>query len=242
MATVNRRDSTGMAAPGNPSPPALGTGSLSPLLSKATRAEAVAERLRLEIVSARIAPGTLLRENAVASQLGISPTPVREAFAALAAEGLLQVEAHRLKRVTPIDFIAMRDLLRVQTRLWRFGYELGMPRIGPEEITRLSCAIDTYRDALDRGDALAAIRAGHDFHSVFIVASKNAELLRSTLTRRSLIARFILLHGSTTISTAGLRKHRAILACLKRGDAEGVLIQLDELAARLLAMASLDDE
>ncbi|QNE06994.1 GntR family transcriptional regulator [Croceicoccus marinus] len=236
MGALDRTDSH-MPSPGIKPQVALATGSQTPLQPNATRAEAVADRLRLEIVSARIAPGTLLRETAVAEQLGVSPTPVREAFAALAAEGLLQVEAHRLKRVTPIDLAATHDLLRVQTKLWRFGYEWGMPNVGPEEIARLGHAIEIYRDALDRGHALAAIRAGHEFHSVFIIASANAELLRSTLDRRSLIARFILLHGSTTISKAGLRKHKAILACLKRGDADGVLIQLDELAARLLAMA-----
>ncbi|WP_230280521.1 MULTISPECIES: hypothetical protein [unclassified Croceicoccus] len=37
------------------------------------------------------------------------------------------------------------------------------------------------------------------------------------------------------------RKHKANLVCLKRGDADGVLIQLDGLAARLLAMASAGD-
>ena len=215
-----------------------GASPLAPLQSHATRREAVAERLRLEIVSARIAPGTLLRETAIAEQLGVSATPVREAFAELAAEGLLQIEAHRLKRVTPIEFSATHDLLRVQTRLWRMGYEWGIPNIGPAQIAELDAAVDTYRAALSEGDILRAIRAAHEFHTVFILASANKELLRSTLDRRSLIARFILLHGSSGISQAGLEQHSAIVDSLKSGDVDRVLTRLDELASRLLAMAS----
>jgi len=223
-------------------PPLPGAGSvavdvLTPLRSHATRREAVADQLRLEIVSGRIPPGTLLRETAVAQRLDVSATPVREAFAGLAAEGLIQIETHRLKRVTPIDFGATHDLLRVQTRLWRFGYEWGMPNVGREGVDQLGAAIDDYRAALGREDILGAIRAAHDFHTVFITASANKELLRSTLDRRSLIARFILLHGASSVSDAGLRQHAAMLACFKDGDFDGVLSRLDELAARLLDTA-----
>jgi len=210
---------------------------LTPLVSHATRREAVAARLRLEIVSGRIAPGTLLRETAIADQLGVSATPVREAFGELASEGLLQIEAHRLKRVTPIDFAATEDLIQVQTRLWRLGYEWGMPNVGSEGMERLDAAIAAYRFALEQNDPFGAISAAHEFHTVFIAASANRELLRSTLDRRALIARFILLHGASSISEAGLRQHVEMLSCFRRGDTDGVLSRLDELAARLLAMA-----
>lgn len=216
-------------------------GLAAPIPAPSTLRQAVVERLRDAIVSGTLPPGTLLRETALAASLGVSATPVREALGELAAEGLVEIEAHRLKRVAPIDFGAMRDLLRVQTELWRLGYRWGMPHVGSDELAQLDSAIADYGHAIATDDALAAIRAGHAFHTVVITASANRELLRSTLDRRSLMARFILLHGRDTLSKRGLRQHEAILRALRSGDAAEVHACLDRLAERLCALADRRD-
>lgn len=212
-------------------------GPVQKLRSPLTLREAVAEGLRTSIVAGDLEPGALLKETELAMWLGVSATPVREALAELAAEGLVEIETHRLKRVTPLDHGAMLDLVRVQGALWRMGYVWGFPRIGEPELAQLDAAIAAYQAALGEGDILGAIRAGHDFHTVFITASGNSELLRVTLDRRSLIARFILLCGSDTISRSGLQQHRAMLRAFRRGDTADVLARLDQLVARLIAMA-----
>src|SRR3546814_14458391 len=86
----------------------------------------------------------------------------------------------------------------------------------------------SYEAGLKQGDRLAAIRAGHAFHTIFIEASGNSELLRVTLDRRSLIARFILLRGNSSLSRSGLRKHEAILQALREGDTQLVLDSSEE--------------
>lgn len=209
-----------------------------PLASPPTRRHAVVAQLRDAIVGGGLEPGTLLREVALAKSLGVSATPVREAIGELASEGLIEVEAHRLKRVTPMDFGATRDLLRVQTELWRLGYVWGMPHVGPAELADIDAAVGRYRAALDAGETLAAIRAGHDFHTVVISASGSGELLRATLDRRSLIARFILLHGRATISHNGLRGHERILQALRRRQYPEALAQIGRIAGRLIALTS----
>ena len=207
-----------------------------PLGSPVTLRQAVVGVLRARIVSGAIAPGTLLRETALAQQLNVSATPVREALTTLASEGLVEVEAHRLKRVSPIDLPTTRDLLRVQGELWRLGYCWGMPRIGQGQIQLLEGAIARYRAALETSEYMAAVIAGLDFHTIFILASENRELLRSTLDRRGLIARFIFLHGIETLSAAGLAQHEAILDAFRAGDNAAALARLDEMGLRLLAL------
>jgi DNA-binding GntR family transcriptional regulator len=199
---------------------------------------AVVERLREAIVCGAIAPGALLRESELAARLGVSATPVREALGELAAEGLVEIEAHRLKRAAPIDFDATRELLQVQAYLWRLGYQWGVPRVGSGEIDRLGEAVGAYGDALAAGNVLAAIRASHEFHSIIITASANRELLRATLDRRALVARFILLHGRRTVSAAGLRRHEAILGDVRAGDVTAALDRLDSMSARLIELAA----
>jgi DNA-binding GntR family transcriptional regulator len=210
---------------------------LLPLASPLTLRAAVAEHLRAAIVAAELAPGLLLKEVELAARIGVSATPIREALAELNAEGLVEIEPNRLKRVAPIDAAKTLNLFRVQTALWRMGYVWSFPNIGDAELGRLERAISDYAAALDAGDTLAAIRAGHAFHTVFVQASGNEELLRVTLDRRSLIARFILLRGSATISTNGLKQHRLMLRALKRGDTTEVLDRLDHVAEKLIALA-----
>lgn len=207
-----------------------------PLGSPATLRQAVLEQLRAKIVAGHIAPGTLLRETALAQQLKVSATPIREALGTLASEGLVEIEAHRRKRVAPVDMAATRDLIRVQAELWRLGYEWGMARIGVGQVLLLDQAIARYRAALDTSEYMAAIIAGLDFHTIFILASDNRELLRSTLDRRGLIARFIFLHGINTLSANGLSQHEAILRAFKAGDHVAVLACLDRMSARLIGL------
>ncbi len=207
------------------------------LTAPLTLRDGVAEQLRALIVRGELTPGVLLRETELALTLGVSATPVREALADLAAEGLVEVETNRLKRVTPIDLGETAHLLRVQSALWRMGYVWGLPNVGPPEFGQLSAAIAEYDTALQRNDRLDAIQAAHAFHTIFIAASGNTELLRVTLDRRSLIARFILLHGGATVSRAGLQQHRSMLTACRRGDHAGVLAGLDRLALKLISLA-----
>lgn len=213
--------------------------SLARVGAPATRRDVVVDSLRDAIVTGILEPGVFLRETALAAQLGVSATPVREAMGVLQAEGLVEIEAHRHKRVTPIDLAATRDLLDVQAHLWRLGYVRGMPHIGSAQIRDLNMQVGIYRSVLAAGaeNRLDAIRASHAFHTTIISAAANTELLRVTLDRLALVARFILLRGGSTISPAGLRLHEGILAALERGDREQALAHFDSLAGRMIALA-----
>jgi len=216
---------------------------LARVTAPVTRRAAVVDSLRDAIVTGALEPGVFLREIALAAQLGVSATPVREAMAVLEAEGLIEIEAHRHKRVAPIDLAATRDLLDVQAHLWRLGYVRGMPQVGTAQQRDLHLHVGSYRQALSAiaddppAARLAAIRASHAFHTTVISAAANTELLRVTLDRLALVARFILLRGISTINPAGLRLHEAILAAIVRGEREQALVHFDSLAARMIALA-----
>lgn len=203
----------------------------------ATLCQSVTALLRAKIIAGTIAPGTLLRETALAKELGVSATPVREALSLLASEGLVEIEAHRLKRAAPVDPKATRDLIRVQVELWRLGYIWGMPYVGRRQRELLDQLIAQYGAAIESSDYMAAIISSLEFHTIFIKASGNRELLRSTLDRRGLIARFIFLYGRETISASGLAQHRSILDAFEVDDHRRVLACLDRMAARLIALS-----
>lgn len=79
---------------------ASGSASLGPLTRHALGNQ-VYERIKARIMDMEVAPGARLNMEQVARDFGVSPIPVREAMARLAAEGLLRGESYRGYTVTP---------------------------------------------------------------------------------------------------------------------------------------------
>lgn len=69
----------------------------------------VVETLRGRIISGELAPGTELRQEKLAAEMGVSRTPVREALQLLAQEGLLTLRPHRGALVNGLDPASLRD-------------------------------------------------------------------------------------------------------------------------------------
>ncbi|QWE31684.1 GntR family transcriptional regulator [Polynucleobacter sp. Adler-ghost] len=76
--------------------------------------EDVAERLRAQIFSHELAPGSWLDEQSLAAAFGISRTPMREAIKVLASEGLVISKMNKGSYVTEVD---RRDLEQIFTVL-----------------------------------------------------------------------------------------------------------------------------
>jgi DNA-binding GntR family transcriptional regulator len=90
---------------------------VKPLQAFATRAEAVTAQLRNEILNGSLRPGTRLLQQEVAKQLGVSTTPVREAFAALQREGLLKGDAHKGVEVSLPTLEELRENYEIRIAL-----------------------------------------------------------------------------------------------------------------------------
>src|SRR5688572_11182565 len=61
------------------------------------------EELRDRIVTLKLPPGTVLREDELMAQLAIGRTPLRDAIKRLALEGLVAVQPRRGTTITPVD-------------------------------------------------------------------------------------------------------------------------------------------
>lgn len=201
------------------------------LQSPATLREATVEHLRNEIVTGGLAPGEVLRDAELAAQLGLSPTPLREALVQLASEGLVEIQPNKLKRVAPLNLASMRELYAVQRVLWATGYAWGVPMVGPEAFDALGGALSDQAEAMERGEARATLMAHTDFHSIVVAACGNRELGRLIADRYPLIERLILLRMAGTISPELLDLNRAIYAALQQGDQERAMTLAEHIRA-----------
>ena len=141
-----------------------------------TRKEAVLQQLRTEIVNGKLTPGTVLKDAEVAARVGLSITPVREAIAQLAAEGLIDVAPNRTRHVTHVTRKNALDLIDVMGVLTCAGFAWGVPNLTRADLVTLRRQYQDFAESLQKGDVTTAAGVGADFSSTITEASGNREL------------------------------------------------------------------
>lgn len=141
-----------------------------------TRREAVVRQLREEIVGGVLAPGTVLKDAELATRLGVSVTPVREAITQLAAEGLIDVSPNRARTVAELGQKTTLELIDVMELLACAGFDWGVENLTEDHLARMRTRLTEFTDALRRGDVAAAAASGADFSTIVVMAGGNIEL------------------------------------------------------------------
>lgn len=150
---------------------------MDPLIKSSTLADQVLASLRGAIVSGSWSSGALHSVNEVASLLGVSRTPVREALLQLADSGLIAFERNvgfRVLRSTPAqiaEIFHMRLLLEVP------AVELAARAPSEATINDLKAATAEMWDAAARDDEPAFMEHDRQFHEVLIAGAGNARLV-----------------------------------------------------------------
>jgi len=147
-----------------------------------TLRELVSRSLRAAILSGAAPPGQTLRELDVARRLGVSKTPVREAFRELERTGLVVSAPHRGVMVIGRSLEAMGEMLEVRLALEPFAARLAAERITDEQVQALRGLLEDMRKAAAAGDVTAAREVDDGaFHRKIFELSGNARLERLLL-------------------------------------------------------------
>jgi DNA-binding GntR family transcriptional regulator len=183
-----------------------------------TRREAIVRELRDEIVTGVLPPGTVIKDAEVAARLGVSITPVREAIAQLAVEGLIDIAPNRVRRVTHVTLKNALELIDVMGVLACAGVEWGVDNLTETHLERMRERLDEFMAGLERGDVTAAAAAGADFSTIMIMASGNRELQTHVDLVVARTLRLLSLTSDSDLWQTWVDGYRAVLALLERGD------------------------
>jgi DNA-binding GntR family transcriptional regulator len=140
----------------------------------------IAERayldLRERIVTLRLAPGTVLREDDLMAELGIGRTPLREAVKRLALERFVAVQPRRGTYVTEVDAAEIVHITEVRAELEGYAAELAARRMGAAA-RRAAELLLAEIERLGRGDDHEALmRLDRRIHGFTWEASGNPYL------------------------------------------------------------------
>src|SRR5689334_13162844 len=127
-------------------------------------AEAALERLREAIILGELTPGTPLRLEDLARQLGMSISPIREAVRQLEALGLAEHVPHHGAKVMALDVEELRELFAVRLALESMAVRRAAELFAAADEESARAHLDAYDDARRRGDVRSAVRAHASFH------------------------------------------------------------------------------
>jgi len=181
--------------------------------------ELVYRRLRDQIISGALAPGSRLIELNIAADFGVSRTPVREALKRLAAENLVLSDPSRGMIVHAPDAGEIEDVFVVREALDGLAARLAAHRITPSELARLRVIVDTMRDAIKADRREQIVLANQRFHDVIYGAAGNPLLARVASDLRDFVRRFSTLpFASPDRVEHVLAEHERILEALEAHD------------------------
>ncbi|WP_066907861.1 GntR family transcriptional regulator [Millisia brevis] len=178
--------------------------------------------VRDQILTSPTSEGTFLNEQDLATQIGVSRTPVREALLMLEAEGLIELVPKRGALVPAMSGRQLTELMDLRGALERHAASrvLATGTAPVAEMREAAKAQDALAGSDSRDDAKAFIDLDRLFHQSLIDAARNDLLSRTYagLRVRQMRAGLAALFASPNRQRRVCVEHEAIVAALESGD------------------------
>ncbi|WP_181768959.1 GntR family transcriptional regulator [Streptomyces albidus (ex Kaewkla and Franco 2022)] len=175
------------------------------------------------ILEGILAGGELISEGTVAAALGISRTPVREAFLRLEAEGLLRLYPKRGAVVVPVSAKEVEAVLETRELIESFAAEK-VSSLGAEALEqlvgRLREQLREQKQLREAGDGKAFVAADQVFHQLIVTAADNPILLdlyAGLRDRQQRMGLFAVFHDHDRLRATN-HEHVELVDLLERGD------------------------
>lgn len=190
-------------------------------LPQASLAQQALQSIRQAIIDGALKPGQPIRESEIASQMGTSRAPIREALLILEEEGLVERIPNRGTFVTSFSLDDVEELYSLRSVLECFGVELFVEQFDENHLDDLRDIVDKMREAAEVGDTREVNDYDLAFHEYMMahVGHKRLFAIWRSLKfqiRRVLIAGNLLNEELDQV----VKNHIPILEALKARDTE----------------------
>lgn len=189
-------------------------------LPRRTLTDAAADALRDRLLAGTWSPGTPLRQEALADQLGVSRIPLREALRRLEAEGLVVLQPHRGAVVADLPLDDIAELFELRALLESDLARRAVPHLTATDHATIRAAARAFEAAADTGDSAAWGEANRQFHLALYAAADRPRTLETVARLHAQCDRYTRLQLALTHGLGrAVREHRAIAAAARTGDA-----------------------
>jgi DNA-binding GntR family transcriptional regulator len=189
----------------------------------ASASERAYKAIRERVLNGAYQQGTMLGEESLATEIGVSRTPVRTALTKLQDEGWITIYPKRGALVQGLSDRTVADLADARLVLESAAPSRASAEVRDQLANRLSRSIDAQREAFRDNDVRRFIELTIAFHRAFVEASGNSVLLELN-DRLADRQRFLLFsHGDRLLARCNdiIAEHKTLVEHLRKGDAPG---------------------
>lgn len=147
-------------------------------IARSSLSNQVYDAIRQSIMTGSLRGRERLVVERLAQELGVSPTPIREALARLRQDGIVEEVAPGRLQVVPITRQYVLDTYWVRSALEGLAAELAAMRMSREDLAALELQVQAAADAIKRGAPGAYEEANQHLHWSIVLASGNHVLIR----------------------------------------------------------------
>jgi len=177
------------------------------------------QQLQQWIEDGTLQPGEVLKDTEIAKTLGVSRTPIREAFQRLEQLGLVVTTRNTRTEVAPARPQDAELLYVPLSVLHELAVQLAMPNLTAADLDAMTEINDRLLAAARRGDAVAARQADEAFHSVLFDRANNPFLQQVTDWLGVHSRRLNTLYFKQDVpTTASYNEHLDLISALRSGD------------------------
>ena len=144
---------------------------------KLTNAEKAYNKIKGQIITAKMPPGSVINEAQLMEEFALGRTPIREAIKQLQSENLVMVTPRKGMFVADIAVTDLLQIFEVRVELESIATKLAAQRSTDSEINELQELVNEYQEA-DPSDKDVLIKLDGGFHSLLAKASHNKFLIK----------------------------------------------------------------
>jgi len=191
--------------------------------------DVVFNTLREAILRGDLHPGERLMEISLASKLGVSRTPIREAIRMLEQEGLAVTIPRRGAMVAGMTEKDMEDVLQVREALDMLAAQLACEKMTAEQLIELKLAEKHFEECTKNDSKKHLAEADERFHDVIYTATGNTRLISLLSNIREQLYRYRLEYLKDESRYEDIMsEHRAIVSNIETKDKEALTVSMKE--------------
>ena len=177
--------------------------------------EKIAATLREAILAQKISAGEVLTLESTAQELGVSITPVREAFQILARDGLLELKQNKRAVVVGVTEKTIREHFQIRAALESEACVLGCQN--KIELKRIDQILNVSRELIEDGDYESYASLNQTLHMELWLAAGNDKLENMLSELWNGLSRGMKMNEEECVRKS-LKEHEEIIECIRSGN------------------------
>jgi DNA-binding GntR family transcriptional regulator len=183
--------------------------------------EAIYSTMSRALLAGSLAPGTPLRETALAELFGVSRERMRKILQRLGTNRLIDLLPNRGAFVAAPSLEQARDIYEAR-RILEGGIAGHLaPNIGPQDVERLQEHMKLEMAALQAGDRAESVRLSAEFHLILAKATNNTFVVQQMQELVSRTSMLVAVFEAARSTQCSCEEHQEIFTSLIKGDGAG---------------------